>query len=136
MNPDNLCPPDLIVVDANCHEYHALAIALRRHNVHIRLLATGTDALRAIGVFPSTLWIVNIRLPDISGVGFLKLIRHRLRRSRIILVGDEYSAEDELAARSAGATAYVCKPASAAWLAGCRTRCRSPAIRAGPEPFF
>jgi DNA-binding response OmpR family regulator len=136
MSAENFCLPDLIVVDANCDEYHALAIALRRHDVHIRLFATGTDALRAIDVFPSTLWIVNFRLPDISGVCLLKLIRRRLRRCRVILVGNDYSAADELAARSAGATAYVCKPASVAWVKGYRTRCRSPAIRAGPGHFM
>lgn len=136
MNAEKLSLPSINVVDANRDEYHALAIALRLEEAGIRLFATGTDALRAIGVCPSTLWIVNIRLPDMSGVDFLELITHRLRRCRVILVGDDYSAEDELAARSAGATAYVCKPVSAAWLAVCRTRCRSPDIRAGPEPFF
>ena len=134
MNSDKQCFPDLIVVDANRDEYRKLAIALYLDKGHIRLFATGSDALRAIGHYPSALWIVNIRLPDMSGVAFLKLIRHRWRRCRIILVGDDYSAEDELTARSAGATAYVCKPASSAWLAGCRPRCRSRAIRAGPAP--
>jgi DNA-binding response OmpR family regulator len=136
MNAEKLWLCDLIVVDANCDEYHALAVALCQREVRVRFFASGRDALRAIGAFPSALWIVNSRLPDMSGVGFLRLIRHRVRRCRVILVGDDYSTEDELAARSAGATAYVCKPASAAWLAGCRTRCRSPAIRAGPAPFF
>jgi DNA-binding response OmpR family regulator len=133
MNAQKLISPNLVVVDANCDAYHALAIALRQHEVQICLFSSGRDALRAIGAFPGALWIVNIRLPDISGVGLLKIIRHRLRRCRIILVGDDYSAEDELAARAAGATAYLCKPASIAWLVDCRTRCRSPAIRAGPE---
>jgi DNA-binding response OmpR family regulator len=136
MNAEKLCLPEVVVVDANCDDYHALAVALRLHDVHIRLLATGTDALRAMDVFPSTLYIVNIRLPDISGVGLLQLIRHRLRRCRVILVGDNYSAADELAARSAGATAYVCKPTSVAWVKRYRTRCRSPAIRAGPGHFM
>lgn len=134
MNSDKLGFPDLIVVDANRDEYRKLAIALCLDEGHIRLFATGGDALRATSHFPSALWVVNIRLPDMPGVVFLKLIRHRLRRCRVILVGDDYSAEDELTARSAGATAYVCKPASTAWLAGCRSRRRSSAIRAGPSP--
>jgi DNA-binding response OmpR family regulator len=59
---------------------------------------------------------VNVKLPDMTGVALLKLMRRRLPRSTVFLVGDAYSAEDELAARAAGATAYVCKPPSAAWL--------------------
>jgi DNA-binding response OmpR family regulator len=134
MKAEKISLTHLIVVDANCDAYDALSSALRPHEVHICFFSTGSDALRAIGALPSTLWIVNIRLPDITGIGFLKLIRHRMRRCRVYLVGDDYSAADELAARSAGATAYLCKPASVAWLMDCRTRCRAPAIRAGPEP--
>ena len=134
MNSDELCFPDLIVVDSNCDEYLALAIALRAHEVRMHFFSTGREALRAIGACPSMLWIVNIQLPDISGLGFLNLIRHRMRRCRVILVGDDYSVEDELAARSAGATAYVCKPAIVAWVTGYLTRCRSAPIRAGPGP--
>ena len=100
----------------------------------MHFFSTGREALRAIGACPSMLWIVNIQLPDISGLGFLNLIRHRMRRCRVILVGDDYSVEDELAARSAGATAYVCKPAIVAWVTGYLTRCRSAPIRAGPGP--
>ena len=134
MNSDKICFPDLIVVDPNSHEYHALAIALRQHDVRIDFFSTGSEALRVVGAFPSILWIVNIRLPDVSGFSFLSLVRHRMPCCRVILVGDEYSVEDEVAARSAGATAYVCKPASIAWMTGYRARCRSPAIRAGPAP--
>jgi DNA-binding response OmpR family regulator len=127
--------PDLVVVDANCDEYDALAIALGERELEVRFYSTGGDALRAAGTFHAALWLVNIRLPDMTGVGLLKLIRQRMRRCSVMLVGDEYSPEDELAARLAGATAYVCKPASALCLTGVRARCRSPAIRAGPAPF-
>ena len=134
MNSDRLSVPDVIVVDANCDEYQSLAVALRAHQVRMHFFSTGRAALRAIGACPSILWIVNTHLPDISGLSFLNLIRHRMRRCRVILVGDDYSVEDELAARSAGATAYVCKPASVAWVTGYLTRCRSAPIRAGPGP--
>ena len=132
MKSNKLSFRHLMVVDANCDEYHAFAIALRPHKVRIHFFSAGREALRAIGAFASTLWIVNFRLPDISGIGFLKLIRHRKQRCRIILVGDDYSVEDELAARSAGATAYVCKPASVAWVTGYSPRTSSAPIRAGP----
>ena len=75
---------------------------------------------------------MNVHLPDMTGMNFLSLVRRRLRRCSVFLVGDVYSAEDELAARLAGATAYVCKPVSPAWLETLQPRCRSPAIRAGP----
>ena len=128
--------PDLLVVDANCGEYDALTIALGERELEVCFYSTGGDALRAVGAFHAALWLVNIRLPDMTGVGLLKLIRQRMQRCRLILVGDSYSPDDELAARLAGATAYVCKPASVGWLTGIRARCRSPAIRAGPAHFL
>jgi DNA-binding response OmpR family regulator len=123
---------DLIVVDANSNDYDRLVDELGLVDVRIHLYASGEDALRATSAGASAIWMVNIRLPDMSGICFLKLIRRRVRQCSVFLVGDAYSATDELAARLAGATAYLCKPASAAWIEGCRARGRSPAIRAGP----
>lgn len=136
MNAEQLFLSDLIVVDPNYDEYLALAIALQAQEVQVRFFSTGGDALRVVGACAAALWIINIRLPDISGVGLLNLMRHRMRHCRVILVGNRYSVGDELGARSAGATAYLCKPVSLAWREVCQTLCRSPAIRAGPEPFL
>ena len=140
MKTDERRLDDLVVVDANLDDYAPLVSELALDDVRVNLFATGEAALRSRCDGASTLWVVNIRLPDMSGVGFLRLIRKRLRRSSIFLVGDEYSADDELAARKAGATAYVCKPPSVAWLESYHAPCRSaelsadrfPAIRAGP----
>lgn len=118
----------LIVVDPNLEDYEPLINELHLDELSIRMFSTGEDALRASTESATVLWIVNIRLPDISGVTFLQLLRRRIRRSTVFLVGNCYSAVDELAVRSAGATAYVCKPASAAWLEGYRRLARSPAI--------
>ena len=120
----------LIVVDAHAEDYDVLVAELEPDDVGVRVFSSGEDALRASRISSSALWMVNLRLPDMSGIGFLKLIRRRWRRSSVFLVGDTYSAVDELAARAAGATAYFCKPPSAAWLEGFRLIGRAPAIRA------
>jgi DNA-binding response OmpR family regulator len=135
MKIEHLSPTELVIVDLNAAEYQSLVVALLPYRIRIRFFATGGDAMRAFDIRSSTLWVVNIQLPDMSGVGLLNLIRRRLRRCRVVLVSDRYCADDELAARSAGATAYVCKPSSAAWLTSFVARCHSPAIRAGPGPF-
>ena len=126
------CLDDLVVVDANLEDYEPLIAELLPHERRVTLYSTGEEALRAAAAGPSTLWVINFRLSDMSGVCLLKLIRRRLRRSSIFLIGDVYLPDDERAARSVGATAYFCKPPSAAWLLAHQPRCRSPAIRAGP----
>lgn len=118
----------LIVVDAQSEDYALLLTDIDRGEVGISVFPSGEAALRATGLYPSGLWMVNLRLPDMSGIGFMKLVRRRLRRSSVFLVGDKYSAADELAARAAGATAYFCKPPSAAWLEGYRLPVRAPTI--------
>jgi DNA-binding response OmpR family regulator len=123
---------DLLVVDANLDDYGPLLTALGQDATRAHLFATGEAALRAAQKRRAALWVINVRLPDISGISLLKLIRRRLPRSAVFMVGDAYSAEDELAARTAGATAYVCKPPTVTWLSAYQIRCRSSAIRAGP----
>jgi DNA-binding response OmpR family regulator len=124
---------DLIVVDANLNDYAGLLTEICRYELRVRLFSTGEDALRVAGARHATLWVVNIRLPDMSGISLLRLIRRRLRRSSIVIAGDTYSEEDELAARSAGATAYMCKPPTVAWLGAFQLRCREPAVRSVTE---
>ena len=116
----------LVVVDAKPGDYEPLVAALGRDAVRVHLFSTGEDALRSAETRRVKVWMVNVWLPDMSGIGLLKFIRRRLRRSAVFLVGDVYSADDELAARTAGATAYVCKPPSVTWLAPYEPRCRGP----------
>jgi DNA-binding response OmpR family regulator len=106
----------VVIADKKLDDYGPLVIELSERGVRVGLFSTGEDALRAANSNAATLWVVNVKLSDMTGVALLKLVRRRLPRSTVFLVGDEYSAEDELAARAAGATAYVCKPPSAAWL--------------------
>jgi DNA-binding response OmpR family regulator len=115
---------NLVVVDAKPDDYQPLVAALARDAVRVQLFASGEDALRAAETRRVEMWLVNVRLPDMSGIGLLKLIRRRLQRAIVFLIGDVYSAEDELAARTEGATAYVCKPPSVTWLKAYQPRCR------------
>jgi DNA-binding response OmpR family regulator len=106
----------VVVADKKLDDYGPLVVELSERGVRIGLFSTGEEALRAAKGNAATRWVVNMKLPDMTGVALLKLVRRRMPRSTVFLVGDEYSADDELAARAAGATAYVCKPPSAAWL--------------------
>lgn len=135
MNITEQCLNDVIVVDAISGDYEQLIQELGGDCVRSAWYATGEDALRAASASASTVWIVNIRLPDMSGISFLRHLRRRTLHGHVLLVSDVYSADDERIARSAGATAYLCKPVQAVWLVGCRRRCRSTAIRAGPGTF-
>lgn len=122
---------DLVVVDACIEDYAALFTDERLHELSYRHFTTGEEALQRFDAALATLWMVNMRLPDMSGVSFLHLLRHRLRWRPVFLVGDVYSSEDEVSARAAGASAYLCKPVNAAWLQLCRHAVSRAANRKG-----
>lgn len=122
---------DLLIVDARPEDYGAL-LRETEFSVAAKLLPTGQSALAYLQHTPGGVWLVNIHLPDMPGLELLTLLRQRRPGASVSLVGDSYSTEDELAARSAGATAFLCKPAETSWLAECHHRSAPLAIHAGP----
>ncbi len=122
---------DLVVVDASIDDYAALFSDDDLQDLPSRHFTTGEEALQRFDPWLATLWMVNMRLPDMSGIGFLNLVRYRSRRCPVFLIGDDYSPEDEIAARAAGASAYLCKPVNPSWLHWCRTAISLTARRKG-----
>jgi DNA-binding response OmpR family regulator len=112
------------IVDPCFDDYEPLLTSFEAEAWRAELCATGEEALRFAGAGAPPLWFVNVQLPDMAGATLLKLIRRRQRWISIVLVGDTYSQADELAARTAGATAYLCKPVTANWIQCFRTRSR------------
>jgi DNA-binding response OmpR family regulator len=110
----------VVIADENVDDYEPLLVDLSLRGMRVGLFSTSEQALRAERARTAILWIVNVKLPDMTGVALLTVLRQRLPRLAIFLVGNQYSRDDELAARTAGATAYVCKPLSVAWFDVCR----------------
>jgi DNA-binding response OmpR family regulator len=133
MRPAASCADDFIVVDPNFQDYESLVAELRSQQRRIVLYSTGEEALRSTSADRTTLWVINTRLPDMHGVTLLRLVRRRSRQAAVVLIGDDYLHDDEVAARAVGATLYLCKPPSTDWLLACQPRCRSPAARASPQ---
>ncbi len=133
MRPNPRSIDRIAIVDPKLADYQPLFAELEARAARLQMFATGEQALRASGRPMTTLWIINSRLPDMPGVRLWELLRDRFHRSVAFLISDSYSVEDELAARLAGAAAYVCKPVSLAWLQSSLPRCRLPEIRAGPS---
>jgi DNA-binding response OmpR family regulator len=124
---------DVIVVDASLNDYKVLAADNCLGGLNWRHFPTGELALRGVDVSMASLWLVNLRLPDMNGAGFLALLRHRSRHCPVFLISNEYSLSDEVAARVAGASAYLWKPADSHWLELCRHAASRTASRKGRQ---
>ena len=72
--------------------------------------SSATDALQAADRCTPAMWVVNMRLPDMSGADLRTILRARGCQSPVALVGDEYQIDDEIEARTAGAEMYFAKP--------------------------
>jgi DNA-binding response OmpR family regulator len=106
----------IFVVDPCPGDYRRLAAQAPLAGYQFHYATTGDETLRLSCQIAPHLWLIHFQLPDIRGLELLALLRERVTGARCVLVGDSYSATDELAARQAGATLYACKPLEQDWL--------------------
>ncbi len=123
---------DLLIVDSQEAEYHSLSRDAEREGLQIMQANDGHQALELASARPARVWVANLKLPDMTGIELLKLIKTKRSATPFYLVSDSYSPEDEIAARAAGATGYLSKPVNATWLNFCRAAlARQPGAPAG-----
>lgn len=113
---------DVLIVDPKPGDYAQLAATLVEEPFVFRYLSTADEALRVLPGSGMALWLINTRLPDMSGFELYELLRARHDGAPIYLIGDEYTVQEELRSRACGAALYMCKPPDAAWLADWRTQ--------------
>lgn len=99
----------VFVVDSNAADYASLVTASAKRNTEVVFFENGQDALKAASKVGPAMWVVNIDLPDMRGTELRSQLRNRGNKSPLALVGNEYSVEDEIAARSAGCEMYFAK---------------------------
>lgn len=122
---------DLLVVDPRPEDYQQLAAASLSGKYHLDFVSSGDAALRRALSAVFDLWLINFRLPDMTGAELLTTVRARNPNAACILISDAYSTTDELSARQLGVTLYACKPLQAEWLASIPDL-RKPTLRDHP----
>ena len=90
------------VVDGRPADYAEIRHEAHDDRLDIEVFRSGREALRKNPDKGPELWVVNMRLPDMSGTDLLTMLRWRYPGVPVVLVSDEYLAEDEIRARSSG----------------------------------
>jgi two-component system nitrogen regulation response regulator GlnG len=108
---------NLVVVDDRFDDYAALRNRVAQHGLTMEVIGTGQEALRREAINAPNLWVVNMRLPDISGMDLTEMLRSRYPGVPVCLISDVYCSEEEIAARCTGAELYTCKPLEPEFLA-------------------
>jgi two-component system, chemotaxis family, chemotaxis protein CheY len=109
----------LIVDDANLVRLYYRGI-LEGISYEIDEAFNGLEALEKLLVAPADLLIVDVNMPQMDGVAFLKALRQgeaTINSIPALVTSSESGSQDFAAARSAGANAYLVKPVSREMLA-------------------
>lgn len=122
----------LCAVDSDSASYRSLLTELEGQLAGA-VIGSGREALRLAAVQSPQLWLINVKLPDMAGVDLLAMLRQIAARGTYCLVGDEYRAEEELAAHRLGGHAYLCKPLAASWILRLACSPGQQASRASPQ---
>ena len=104
--------PDVLVVEDEKDLVATYERLLRRQGCAITSAATVHDGLVALDTRGFALVIVDVRLPDGSGLEIVRAARRRPDRPPVIVVTGYPSPESRRDAQEAGATAYLAKPFS------------------------
>ena len=101
----------MLVVDDEPQILRALRINLRVRHYDVETAATGTEALEVAGRHPPDLVILDLGLPDLSGLEVIEGLRGWTKVPIVVLSGRADSA-DKVEALDLGADDYVTKPFS------------------------
>ena len=109
-----------------------LTKGIKEDGYRVTSCGTATDALRVADADPADLVILDIGLPDRSGLDVLQALRSQKRHTPVIILTARDSVRDRVKGLDAGADDYLIKPfAFAELLARIRARLRRLEV---PEP--
>lgn len=95
--------------------------ALERAGFHLEEALNGLEALEKLVAAPFDLLIVDVNMPQMDGITFLRSVRSRplpLASTPALVISTEAGAQDKAAAVAAGANYYLVKPVDPEMLTG------------------
>ena len=103
-------PPRILLVEDEPSLAAALEIALRRSGYALDTAASGRAALDRLASHPWDAVVLDIGLPDLSGLDILAAIRRDLPNLPVLVITAHGHLDNAIAARKAGASDYMVKP--------------------------
>src|ERR1700735_5790566 len=109
---DGGAPVRVLVVDDEPSLAELLASGRRYEGWSIRPAADGAAAVRAASEFQPDAIVLDVMLPDISGIEVLRRVRAELPHVCVLFLTARDAVEDRVAGITAGGDDYVTKPFS------------------------
>ena len=102
--------PMLLVVDDDQVARELLAETLAREGYRVRVAGGGEEALRLAGAEPFDMALVDLRMPDLDGLGVLKQLAMIQPDLPVVILTAFATIETAIEAVNAGAFDYLSKP--------------------------
>jgi DNA-binding NtrC family response regulator len=100
----------LLLVDDDAAFRGVLAGELRRHAYDVATAASGEEAVRQVAECRPDVVLLDLQLPDSSGLDVLKLVRDASPASEVIMLTGHGSIDTAIESIRSGAFDYVAKP--------------------------
>jgi two-component system OmpR family response regulator len=104
--------PRVLVVDDEQSITDLVALALRYEGFTVEQAATGRGALAAVEAFKPDLVILDVMLPDVSGLDVMRRLSAESRKVPVIFLTARDATEDKVHGLTIGGDDYVTKPFS------------------------
>ena len=102
----------VLVVDDEPSITDLVALALRYEGFQVEKAATGRAALASVGRFKPDLIVLDVMLPDVSGLDVMRRLSSGGRRVPVIFLTARDATEDKVHGLTIGGDDYVTKPFS------------------------
>jgi DNA-binding NtrC family response regulator len=102
--------PSLLLVDDDAAYRRALGGELQRMGYPVTTAASGAEAIAALGSAQPEIILLDLQLPDMSGLDVLKTIRERQPGSDVVMLTGHGTIDTAIEAIRLGAFDYLSKP--------------------------
>ena len=110
MKPNAAESPTIVVVDDDRAQRSLFESFLQRHGCHVVTAESGEQALQLLTSVQPALLISDVRMPGMSGLEMLALVRKQLPHLPILLITAHADIRDAVGAIQHGAIDYLEKP--------------------------
>jgi DNA-binding NtrC family response regulator len=128
-------PRQILIVEDEHALGQALAVVVRRAGHLPTVLASGAAALKALEQAQWALLILDIGLPDMSGLQVLEQLRGRASALPVLVITAHATLDHAIRAQKNGATLYLTKPLDLAQLEAALQSLIRSAERQVPQPL-
>lgn len=110
MKDDGLTANTILIADDESLIRDSLEMAFRDEGYRVHLANTGREALRKFELYEPDILLLDIKLPDMSGIDVLRKIRQEDSEVVVIIMTAYASVESAVGAMKLGAFDYLSKP--------------------------